>query len=104
MPMATTWSSTLPRVGTKTRISAMIQRVALIITDPGNPYRYLEIRGRAVEVPGSAADEHLDRMARKYFGTQTYTYKQPGEVRVMYKIQAERVNGFSFPHAEHLSP
>ena len=79
-------------------------RVALVITDPGNPYRYLEIRGRAVEVPGSVADEHLDRIARKYLGTHAYTYKQPGEVRVMYKIQAERVNGFSFPHAEHLSP
>lgn len=78
-------------------------RVALIITDPGNPYRYLEIRGRAVEVPGAAADAHLDRMARKYLGTETYTYKQAGEVRVMYKIQAERVNGFSFPHADHLS-
>jgi PPOX class probable F420-dependent enzyme len=79
-------------------------RVAVTITDPDNPYRYLEVRGRAVEMPGSAADEHLDRMAKKYLGTQTYTYKQPGEVRVMYKIQAERVNGFSFPHAEHLSP
>lgn len=78
-------------------------RVALIITDPGNPYRYLEIRGRAVEMPEAAADAHLDRMAKKYLGTETYTYKQPGEVRVMYKIQAERVNGFSFPHAEHLS-
>ena len=79
-------------------------RVALIITDPGNPYRYLEIRGRAVEVPGSLADAHLDRMAKRYLGTETYTYKQAGEVRVMYKIQVERVNGFSFPHAEHLSP
>jgi PPOX class probable F420-dependent enzyme len=79
-------------------------RVALVITDPGNPYRYLEIRGRAVEVPGAEADEHLDRMAKKYLGAETYTYKQPGEVRVMYKLQAERVNGFSFPHAEHLSP
>ena len=78
-------------------------RVALIITDPGNPYRYLEIRGRAVEVSGQVADAHLDQMAKKYLGTETYTYKQAGEVRVMYKIQAERVNGFSFPHAERLS-
>jgi PPOX class probable F420-dependent enzyme len=78
-------------------------RVAVIITDPGNPYRYLEIRGRAVEVPEAHADEHLDRMAKKYLGIETYNYKQAGEVRVIYKIQAERVNGFSFPHAEHLS-
>ena len=57
-----------------------------------------------MEVPGSAADAHLDRMAKKYLGTETFASKQAGEVRVMYKIQAERVNGFSFPHAEHLAP
>jgi len=79
-------------------------RVAVVIIDPDNPYRYLEIRGRAVEVPGRGADEQLDRMAKKYLGTETYTYKHLGEVRVMYEIQAERVNGFSFPHAEHLPP
>ena len=79
-------------------------RVAVVIIDPDNPYRYLEIRGRAVEMPGFAADEHLDRMAKKYLGTETYTYKQPGEVRVMYNIRAERIKGLNFPHAEHLSP
>ena len=55
-------------------------------------------------MPGSAADARLDRMAKKYLGTETFASKQAGEVRVMYKIQAERVNGFSFPHAEHLAP
>ena len=79
-------------------------RVGIPITDPDNTYRYLEIRGRAVEMSGSAAEEHLDRMARKYLGTRTYVYKQRGEVRVMYKIKAERVIGYSYPHAEHLSP
>jgi hypothetical protein len=42
------------------------------VTDPDNPYRYLEIRGRAVELPGLAADDQLDRMAKKYLGTETY--------------------------------
>jgi len=78
-------------------------RVAVVIIDPANPYRYLEIRGRAVEVHGRDADRHLDQMARKYLGAETYMFKQPGEVRIMYAIQAERINAFSFPHAEQLS-
>lgn len=78
-------------------------RVAVVIADPDNPYRYLEIRGRAVEASGPDASAHLDAMARKYLGSETYTYKQPGEVRVMYEIRAERINAYSFPHAEQLS-
>ena len=76
--------------------------MALIITDPDNPYRYLEVRGRAVRVPGALADAHLDRMAKKYLGIETYNYKQAGEVRVMYRIEAERMNGYNFSRAERL--
>ena len=36
-------------------------------------------------------------MARKYLGSETYTYKQPGEVRIIDKIEAARVNASAFP-------
>lgn len=78
-------------------------RVGVIITDPENPYRYLEIRGRAVEVTGRDVVAHLDAMAKKYLGIESYIWKQPGEIRVLYRIEAERINAFSFPHAELLS-
>jgi len=67
-------------------------RVALAIIDPENPYRYLEIRGRVVEIIEHGADAHIDKMAKKYLGADKYPYRQPGEVRVMYKIQPERTN------------
>jgi PPOX class probable F420-dependent enzyme len=65
-------------------------RVALSIIDPDNPYRYLEIRGRVVEVTEQGADAHIDALARRYIG-QDYPFRQPGEVRVTYKIRPERV-------------
>jgi hypothetical protein len=64
-------------------------RVALSILDPDNPYRYLEVRGRVVEITEEGADAHIDRMAKKYLGRDKYPYRQPGEVRVLYKIQPE---------------
>jgi PPOX class probable F420-dependent enzyme len=67
-------------------------RVALAVIDPDNPYRYLEIRGRVVEIIEHGADAHIDKMAKKYLGADKYPYRQPGEVRVMYKIQPERVS------------
>ena len=68
-------------------------RVSLSISDPDNPYRYLEVHGSVVEITEDGADEHIDRMAKKYMGVDKYPYRQPGEVRVVYKIEPQR---FSF--------
>ncbi len=70
-------------------------RVALVILDPDNPYRYLEVRGRVVEITEDGAEAHIDRLAQKYLGVERYPYRQPGEVRVLYKIRPERVSGLS---------
>jgi len=65
-------------------------RVALSITDPDNPYRYLEVRGRVTERTRNGADAHIDAMAKKYLGQDKYPFRQPGEVRVIYKVTPER--------------
>jgi PPOX class probable F420-dependent enzyme len=64
-------------------------RVALAIMDPDNPYRYLEIRGRVVEITEQGAAAHIDKMAKKYIGKDKYPWGKPGEVRVIYKIKPE---------------
>ena len=65
-------------------------RVALAIVDPDNPYRYLEIRGKVVEITEEGADKHIDKMAKKYLGQDKYPHRRPGEVRVRYIIEPER--------------
>jgi len=67
-------------------------RVALTVVDPDNPYRYIEIRGQVAEITEQGAEEHIDRMAKKYLGLDKYPNRAPGEVRVLYKIRPE---GFS---------
>lgn len=69
-------------------------RVALEISDPANPYRYIQIRGRVADATEQGADTHIDRMAKKYLNKETYPWRQPGEVRVLYKIQPERVQAY----------
>lgn len=63
--------------------------VALSILDPDNPYRYLEVRGNVAEITEEGADQHIDKMAKKYMGVDRYPYRRPGEVRVLYKIEPE---------------
>lgn len=62
-------------------------RVAVSLQDPANPYRYLEVRGRVVEITQDGADAHIDRLTQKYLGQTSYPYRRPGEVRVLYKIE-----------------
>jgi len=64
-------------------------RVALSLLDPDNPYRYLEVRGRVVEITEEGADRHIDSLAKKYMNLDKYPYRRPGEIRVIYKIMPE---------------
>ena len=68
-------------------------KVALAIMDPDNPYRYLRVSGRIVEATEQGADQHIDALAKKYLGQDKYPFRQPGEVRVTYKIVPEKVGG-----------
>jgi PPOX class probable F420-dependent enzyme len=67
-------------------------RVGLDILDPENPYRHLSIRGRVVEITEKGADEHIDKLAKKYLGQDKYPYRAAGEVRVTYKIEPEHTH------------
>lgn len=67
-------------------------RVAIEISDPDDPYRYIQVRGRVVEITEQEADEHIDKMAFKYQGKERYPYRRPGEIRVVYKVLPEHVS------------
>lgn len=66
-------------------------KVALDMTDPDNPYRWLAIRGRVVDVTEEGADAHIDKMAQKYLGQEKYPFRRPGEQRMIIKIAPEKV-------------
>jgi PPOX class probable F420-dependent enzyme len=67
------------------------RRVALSIVDPDNPYESASIRGRIAEITTQGAEEHIDKMAKKYFGKDTYPFRQPSEKRVLYRIQPDKI-------------
>ena len=68
-------------------------RVAISITDRNNPYTFATVRGRVVEMTHEGADEHIDKMAKKYLGQDRYPYRRPEEQRVIVKILPEHVSG-----------
>lgn len=66
-------------------------QVTVLAIDPKNPQRYLEVRGKVVNITEEGALEHIDKMAKKYAGLDKYPWLQPGEVRVIAYIEPTRV-------------
>lgn len=67
-------------------------RVALAIADQNNPYDMVTIRGKVIEqISGDTAEEHIDKLAKKYIGKDKYPGRSPGEKRILLKIKPERI-------------
>ncbi len=64
--------------------------VAVSVVDPDDPYNVVVVRGR-VEATEDGADAHIDSLAKKYLGVDSYPLRQPGEVRVTYRVKADNV-------------
>ena len=76
----------------KTKNLAREPRIAVSIADPENPYRYVGIQGRVAEMTEAGADAHIDKMAKKYMGKDSYPFRTPTEVRVIVKITPDKVH------------
>lgn len=78
---------------TKDRNMRRDPRVALVIVDDVNPYRYVQIRGRVVKtIEGDVARQHIDQLSQRYTG-QDWQLASPDEERVMYYILPEHASG-----------
>lgn len=69
------------------------RHVALEIIDPEKPLRYLGIQGEVAEITEEGAEEHLDKLAKRYHELDRYppSWRFPGEVRRIYKIRPDKV-------------
>ncbi|MGI8551007.1 MAG: PPOX class F420-dependent oxidoreductase [Dehalococcoidia bacterium] len=66
-------------------------RVALDVVDPQNPYSVLSLSGRVVAMEHQGADEHIDKLAKKYLGVDKYPMRREGEQRVILRIEPDKI-------------
>jgi PPOX class probable F420-dependent enzyme len=66
-------------------------RVAISVAGQENPYENVLVQGRVVDVTNEGADEDIDALAKRYLGADEYPFRQPGEERVIVKVEPERV-------------
>jgi PPOX class probable F420-dependent enzyme len=66
-------------------------RVTCTTVNLGDPYEFLEVRGRA-EVRGREEGErHIHELAKKYLGVDAYPFSSPDEPRVLIAVVPERI-------------
>ena len=65
-------------------------RINVTVYDQANPFEYVEIRGKAHGTLEDA-DGHIDRLAKKYLDADEYPFRQPGEQRIKFVVDADRV-------------
>ena len=77
----------------KVRNIARDPRVAIAISDPQNPSRYVQVRGRVIAVTTEGATQHIEMLARKYLGKPYPWYGGRDQVRVLLTIVPEKISG-----------
>jgi hypothetical protein len=74
----------------KDRILRRHPVIAFAVSDPADPYRYIQVRGRVIAETEEGAFEQICDLRLKYRGDRNYP-RRPGEVRVTYKVRPEHV-------------
>ncbi len=68
-------------------------KVAIAIADASNQYEKVTLRGVVTEQTTDGANEHIDKLAKKYLGKEKYPWRSPSEKRVILKIRPEHISG-----------
>ena len=77
---------------TKQKNISRDQRVRLALVDQNNQYDMVTARGKVVEqIKGKEAEDHADKLAKKYLGLDKYPRRAPDEVRILLKIKPEKL-------------
>jgi PPOX class probable F420-dependent enzyme len=67
-------------------------RVGLLVVDRDDPYRWVSVRGRVIDITPEGAEEHIDMLSQRYEG-KPYRFK-PGQVRLKLLIEPDRVSEY----------
>jgi PPOX class probable F420-dependent enzyme len=68
-------------------------RIIVSVQSRSDPQAYAVFHGKA-RVTEAGADEHIDKLAKRFLGADKYPFRQPGEKRLLVRISVDRIGGF----------
>ncbi len=63
----------------------------MTVIDPDDPYNVVAFEGTVVDVTTEGADDHIDTLAQKYLGVDSYPNRREGEVRITVRVRTDRI-------------
>ena len=66
--------------------------VTLLFVDPRDQWRWAQVQGEVLERTDVGGEEHIDRLARRYLGTD-YAWHDDGDPRLVVRVRPTRVTG-----------
>jgi PPOX class probable F420-dependent enzyme len=69
-------------------------RVQVSVQHRDDPQSYAVLHGRA-SVTTEGADPHIDKLAKRFLGADSYPFRVPGEQRLLVRIEVDRITGFA---------
>lgn len=66
-------------------------RVSISMVDEDNPYSMVTIKGRVIEQTTAGADEHIDKLAKRYLNADRYPAHSPSVKRIILKVKPEKI-------------
>jgi PPOX class probable F420-dependent enzyme len=66
-------------------------RVAVTVIDPDDQYNVVAFRGTVADVTTDGADAHIDALAKKYLGVDTYPMRRDDEVRIRVTVRTDHI-------------
>jgi PPOX class probable F420-dependent enzyme len=70
-------------------------RIAVAVAEQSNMYNMVAIQGKVIErIKGQVAEDHIDKMAKKYLGKDKYPNRHAGDERLLLKIEPLKVAGW----------
>ncbi len=69
-------------------------RVIISVQDRTEPQAYVVVYGKAT-ITEAGADDHIDKLARRFLGAEKYPFRRPGEKRLIVRVKADRLGGFA---------
>jgi PPOX class probable F420-dependent enzyme len=68
-------------------------RITISVQDRNDPQSYMVVHGKA-SVTEAGADEHIDKLAKRFLGAEKYPFRRPGEKRLVVRVKVDRIGGY----------
>jgi PPOX class probable F420-dependent enzyme len=68
-------------------------RVIIAVQDRNDPQSHMVFHAKAT-VTEAGADDHIDKMAKRFLGADKYPFRRPGEKRLIVRVKVDRIGGY----------